>query len=201
MPARAGVILNTGSNCVVYGTSGSCTTVQAGATGANPGMNWIQLSGTGYSYSGGDVDLFVPSGGSGSFANGVYFSGGTIPISWDFSVNALVDPYVSWEVFADIYNTSGDWLGGFYQSGGIMTGGGVVSGSGSFSISGGYIGGYDFGVDFYTESNTSYSVNVPAAGTLDLNAGVAGTPEPSTMLLGPLGGGLLLLLKRRKRVN
>lgn len=196
LPAKAGVILETGSNCSAYGTSGSCSTTQAASTGTNTGLNWVQLYGSVYASSGGYTALEIPSGGGGT--NGAYFSGGSIPIAWDFSVSTTVDPEFSWDVYADFYNLSGDYIGGFYQSGSGFTGT-PVSGSGSFSLSGSYIGSYDMGVEVYENASIAYALNVPGDASIDLNGGVAGTPEPSTLLMGPLGGGLLLLLKRRKR--
>lgn len=177
--------------------SGSCSVYQAGATGGNAGANWLALEGNGSSGpSGGFISFFV--GISGGAANGAPLSAGPVPVSWDFFVNASGGSAISWDVYFDIYNTSGG-TSSFYENGSASPNT-EVTGSGFLNYAGGNVGAYDFGIDTSNNGST-YSLNVPGASTLDLNPGGASspTPEPASLMLTAAGGAALLLLRKRKK--
>jgi hypothetical protein len=206
VPAHASVVFNVGSgggngNCSASVSpvgSGSCSSFVQGAIGGNGAANWIAIGGTG--------SLIYPSGGSIGFGiSGGGASGslgpGTIPVSWDFTLNSSSAGTIDWSLYfyVSFYGGGSDsfFLNGFTRLNGTSSV--EVEGTGTIPIGrSGNVDGY--GISFFSDSYGSfiaYSVDIPMGTSLDLNAGTA-APEPATLLLVP-GAGAVLFLRRKKQ--
>jgi hypothetical protein len=192
VPAHAGSF--SAGGCGLMTGSGSCTVSQASSTGGNSQANWLQMFGSGWAQSSGGwmAEFFASGGASGSLS-------GNVPVSWDFSVNNVLDPTVDWSVdFEVFYNMSGSQsiqTAEFSQSGSGSTPF-SASGSGLLSLpNGAMLNGYS--MDLFTSSSGAFTVDIPENLTMDLNP-ASGVPEPSTILLVSAGGAALLWRRRKK---
>jgi hypothetical protein len=187
--ARASATFDVGTCTVDLAfASGSCSTSQYSATGGNPNLNWIQMTGKGsvnvVNSSAGFIDFLASGGGSGSIVAGV------VPVSWDFQVNAMST--VNWTISFEIFANNGS---GSYTQSGYLSSGGEVKGASEINVPSGGVTGWKMSLN--TNAVNPYVVTIPSGSTLDLNSPA---PEPSTILLTSLGGVALLLRRRKKKV-
>jgi len=188
-PARANVVLSSGDNCVVNG-SGSCATSQQSATGGNPGINWIGMTGSGAPSLVSGSGYFLGFSASGSASGSL--AAGTIPVSWDFNINAATDPTVNWRVFYELLLPSGGFAN-FTTSGSAATGK-TVEGDGSIRFPGGTVDSYI--IQLTATSADPFTITIPGSATLDLNP--SPVPEPSSLLM-ISAAGAWMILRRKKR--
>jgi hypothetical protein len=185
---------NQTDTCSVGVGTGSCALVwaDAGAPGGDPNMNWLQLYGTGNSAfveDGGHYVLsFSASGGSDNSA----FPAGSIPDSWNFTVNSASVSPITWTVSFTM-GVSGNYQG--TTDTGSVAPGTNVTGSDLITFgTGGTVGYYYIGISL--SSASPFSVSVPAGSTIDLNPASVSVPEPGSMWLVAAGAACLPL--RRK---
>lgn len=201
-PAKASATLASGV-CAVTDGLGTCTDTTA-TGGGNTGLNTIEVSTIEPAFSNINTLDFLSLGAASGSASG------EVPVSWDFVLlNAPADPTVSWNITFTLRNGTGGsaQLYQFTQTGSGSTSalGTVVSGSGFISIPSG--GGNDLTAwainlnsnsPFGFDTDTNYSIDIPADATLVLNSPAnSSVPEPSTLLL--MLPGAALLLRRKKR--
>jgi hypothetical protein len=202
-PAKAGAILAPGT-CVVSGASGvsgSCSSSQISSIGGNNQLNWIALAGSGsVSSEFGGTATFTASGS----ANSGSISAGSVPVSWNFTLtDAENGSFVDWTVMytLDVLPSGGSLQEYTYTNNNFSDTGTTptpVTGSASLAIpTGGDVEGWEIELETFS-NGTTYSVNVPAGSTLDLNPQASGAPEPATLFLIPAAGALLFL-RRKKR--
>jgi hypothetical protein len=172
------------------------------SAGGYPDANWIQLSTTGPINSASIVvaeepDPVVQLEGTGS-AGGTA-TGDTIPIAWDFTTTQTGGSggTMTWSVDFSVEG-SGLGSGSSFETSGTAVSFGEITGSNSiFLASGGTLSNWSMSVDIL--STSSFTLNVPLDGTLDLNTAASVAPEPASLLLAGAGGTFLLFLRKRKR--
>jgi len=185
-----------GCNSTYYG---SCTTVEGGTVGGNTNLDWMEISGDAYNTAGLlQDDTILATGGSGGA-----FVGGSIPVSWDFTLTTDFAGEVIWDLTAEINTTDGN--GTLSQNGEVdcPCTDTVVQGTGSFTVPSGDITGWQYelnagGIAAFDE----LTINVPGGG-LELNppASTSTVPEPTHVSLWLSGMGIVLYSFRRRRIT
>jgi hypothetical protein len=187
------------TSCVVSIGSGSCTDDQASTIGGNTHANWLELFTTGaVSPGGGNDEVLLFASGS---ASGLFSSGQTIPVAWDFFINGNSGGTVNWDVLFQVFTSSGSSSIDPSNTADIPNGGPAteVQGTSSLFVGASSITGYGLQLTVIGPNSDPYSVTVPGGGTIDFNQSTqSATPEPSSLALA-VSGLLGLLVSRRKK--
>jgi PEP-CTERM motif len=168
----------------------SCNVSQL-ATGAN-GVAGVKLYGTATLMADFDTYLTINITTQGS-ASG---TGGTIPLSYDFTLSNTSSSTMDWDVYFDV---AGDLADASGSASGVSTGGTITGG---FTVDASNIGNaYEYvlhveATDENANGGDTFTLNVPQ-NSIDVNPVATATPEPASWSLLGLALGPLAWWKRR----
>lgn len=192
-PAHAGtVFVPGGCSIYLYGGSGVCSDVQAGATGGNASANWIQLWSTAITP---DPSGSITLGVTNRSASGSGFGAGdSVPVSWDLQTTG--SGTYNWTL---LFQINGSSSSPSYSTSGAGTAGGPdVTGSGAINIlsSTGAPTSYTITLNVFGDVA---SLTLPSASGLNLNPAGGAVPEPGSGVLAGLGMAAAWLFRRRRK--